>query len=456
MTRAKWLYIPIEIKVRELHSKVLLAAEAAARGYTVVLGRKSELSAFSLALPKGIYIGFGAHKNFYEQYKVLKKRGTVNVIMDEEGLVTFSPEMFQRTRLSHETLSQINTSIAWGAYQKAMVRDYLDVDSTTKVFAAGNPRFDILSPKFNNVLSDDVVAIKNKYRKYIMIVSSFGSCNHFIGKEGYLKSLRDKKVVQSDADEQFFKSYFELKENNLSKYMETIPKIAENYADYDFIIRPHPSENRSLWDKLAEDHNNIHVESNGNIQSWLIGSTAIIHHFCTTAIEAYVADIPSIALRFEASELLESELPYRCSYSADSLETLCTALDDITLNNARGLKEKRKKNERFYADYISNYPKADAHEKIINCCEDVAVYSKEGFRLWVLRLKLFIKKIIRSESSKSETAYIDHKFDQLALDEVRQIISKLSQSKGIFANLKVKKLGSYSCVISRSRNYRES
>ena len=50
------IYIPIEVKVRELEGRTLLALAAAERGHQVILGSKKEtlLSAVNGELPPGI------------------------------------------------------------------------------------------------------------------------------------------------------------------------------------------------------------------------------------------------------------------------------------------------------------------------------------------------------------------------------------------------------------------
>ena len=43
--KRRWLFLPIETKVRELDGKLLLAATAAERGWGVILGHKDNLAA---------------------------------------------------------------------------------------------------------------------------------------------------------------------------------------------------------------------------------------------------------------------------------------------------------------------------------------------------------------------------------------------------------------------------
>lgn len=447
MIKRKWLYLPVEIKVRELHSKVLLACEAAAKGYTVVIGRKSEISAISQKLPSGIYLGFGAHKNFAKQYARLKDLGHNVHILDEEGLVTFSKEVFHRTRLSHEAISLIKKAYTWGEFQKSMIEDFLPSQVSIDIQATGNPRFDILSNKFRNILLAETSSKREKYGKYILVVSSFGSCNHFLGRDKYFSSLKEKNIIQSDDDEKFFKGYFSLKERNLEGFIDTLPALADKYSDYNFIIRPHPSENPALWHEAAKSHSNIHVESDGDIQVWLLGASAAVHHFCTTALEAFMADVPSIALRVEKSDIYESNLPYNCSYEANSYEDMCVALDDILQNNAQLLSEKRSHFASYYRDYIANFICGSAHENIVKNFDKEPLFSRRGYLLYALILRLKIKSLMSQLRPKINNEYSDHKFNKLDLSEIVSLIDEFAKIKSDYCKVKASKIGDYSFIV---------
>ena len=51
-----WLLLPIEIKAREFHAKVLQAAVAAERGFDVVLGEQNAMVRQLPWLPHGLYV----------------------------------------------------------------------------------------------------------------------------------------------------------------------------------------------------------------------------------------------------------------------------------------------------------------------------------------------------------------------------------------------------------------
>ena len=50
----RWLVIPLEVQVRELYARMLVAAIAADRGYDVLIGHDRVVRRLARHLPKGI------------------------------------------------------------------------------------------------------------------------------------------------------------------------------------------------------------------------------------------------------------------------------------------------------------------------------------------------------------------------------------------------------------------
>ena len=51
MSSLRWLIIPVEVKHREFHARVILSALAASRGYRVLLGKDTMIRRLAPALP---------------------------------------------------------------------------------------------------------------------------------------------------------------------------------------------------------------------------------------------------------------------------------------------------------------------------------------------------------------------------------------------------------------------
>jgi surface carbohydrate biosynthesis protein len=83
------IYLPIEVKVRELEGKVLLALAAAERGHTVILGEKKDTINMAKKghLPPGIVHDKSLTPGEYKliNYKQLKEHGHLVTSQDEES-----------------------------------------------------------------------------------------------------------------------------------------------------------------------------------------------------------------------------------------------------------------------------------------------------------------------------------------------------------------------------------
>ncbi len=422
---AKHLYIPVEVKVRELHAKVLLATVAARQGYHVVLGRKAELMDLTNHVSRGTFLGLWAQENFLKFYKNLKSRGFTTAVMDEEGLVTFSDDIYRSIKLSNDTLSNVDVFLSWGAYQSKVMKGCKPQPAPI-IAETGNIRFDILRPEFRHLLEKDVKALKEKYGRFILIVSSFGLCNHFSGAENYFEALKKNKVIRSDEDEKCLRGYMDLQHKIFCSLLDAIPRIAKEFPEHNIIVRPHPSEDFSRWTKAAGDATNVKIVHEGNIHPWLLASECDIHHFCTSALESFAADVPSIAYRPFKDPSIETDLPYRGSLHADTPESLILTLRRIVLGDHAELDAARRAARPYLANYIANLDGDFAFEKIldaigphtpdaeeISCC---TIYKRLG-RSFLVRIYRGLKKIIGRSGN-----YVDHKFASFQKRELEDII----------------------------------
>ena len=78
-------FIPIEIKDRELHGKIILAWEAVKRGYVVYIGDQREISTRCFELGIGIYHDKSLAKTKLNFFKNLKKSGIQNFSLMRRG-----------------------------------------------------------------------------------------------------------------------------------------------------------------------------------------------------------------------------------------------------------------------------------------------------------------------------------------------------------------------------------
>ena len=66
-------------------------------------------------MPKGIYYGLGIAENYNIFFKKLSKLGHIVVVGEEEGLITYSDEMYLEMRISPKTIRHVDLIFTWGS-----------------------------------------------------------------------------------------------------------------------------------------------------------------------------------------------------------------------------------------------------------------------------------------------------------------------------------------------------
>lgn len=452
---SKILYVPVEIKVREFHAKILLAAEAARRGYDVVLGRKAEVMDLVRRWPNGVFMGLWAQENFLSFYKDLKARGFLSVVMDEEGLVTFSDEMYKNFKLCPRTLAEIDAFMTWGDYQARVVRT-CEAKPEPEIVSTGSVRIDVLRPEFSSILDRDVAAIKQEYNKTILIISSFGLANHYDSVETYFESLRKNLIIRNDEDEAFLWAYTALQKDAFEGLVDAVPLLAKAFPDHTIILRPHPSENHKPWQNIADKHENVVVRGDGNIHAWLMACDVMVHHFCTTSLEAYVAGVPAIAFRPRKDETLETNLPYWSSLEAMTPDVLLEKVKAIIAGDVTEVQAVREAAKPVLAGYMHEPVGGASCDVMLDVidrlskgrtfgCLDDGILRKEAF---VSNFKDFARRLKRRIMRQSVN-YIDHKFSELSEVEIKEGLKALAKQRPEYASLKLRQVNKFTYVISQ-------
>lgn len=415
------LYIPVEVKNREFFAKVFLASHAARKGFNVILGRKSELNELVVGMPPGIYYGLGAFENLKSFYDRLQRLGFAVVVNEEEGLVTYSDSMYVDMRISGETLGHIEELLTWGGEnQRVLTRAFPDKEG--KFHVTGNPRFDLLKLQNHNVYADEMAQIEKKYGKFALVCTSFSSINHFDRNLDYIQSLIEKKTLRSESSIESFKRYREVKAKTFAAFLEAISRLAEENPETCIVVRPHPSENPDAYRDLETRYANIHVDVRFSVHPWIIKAQALVHHYCTTSLEALAVGTPRFALRPVNDPLSEKEFPFSCSVECNTVEKLVQEVSRC-LTQGRENFEKSPLPED-YSWYVSNIGDQLATEAIVErfcrVCEKAGLKSRTGgVRALQRRGAYMVKKRLRGlVRRKGLQGYVDHKFPHLSLEEV--------------------------------------
>ena len=286
---SKIIFFPIETINRELDSRLIITTEALKSGYEVVVGEKSEVIAYAKEKSNGIIL----YKDFSSQseklFKSLKLVGIRIYAIDEEGLVWLNSDDYL-TRVSIESIRQCEKIFLWGDTQLSLLKSKLNYDSD-KLIMIGNPRIDLLHEKFSHfhlLESSNYIA---KHRKFIIVITNFPAAHwnpRLYGSENYLVHQLNRGRAVSEKQVEFFEKQVEYQKLLSQEYNIMLGKLKNDFPEYDLIIRPHPDEDSSYYEKIINQNANVFMNRSGCTSHWLFNSSAVIFSGSTTGIEAYL------------------------------------------------------------------------------------------------------------------------------------------------------------------------
>jgi surface carbohydrate biosynthesis protein len=168
------IYLPIEVKLRELEGKMLLAMVAAERGHVVIIGEKKDTLNLAKAgkLPPGVVHdkSFTPGQYKIDYFKKLKEYGHFISGQDEEtGLLDESFDDFATRRFSEETISLADKVFAWGAHDAQSLREIYP-NYKNRIIATGSPRVDLWRSEFDSYYKKSTT-VRNPD---ILVASNFG------------------------------------------------------------------------------------------------------------------------------------------------------------------------------------------------------------------------------------------------------------------------------------------
>jgi len=325
------IYIPIEIKVRELEGRTLLAIAAAERGHSVIVGEKKDTIGLALkgALPPGLIHmkSITPHQSMIETLTGLRELGHKITVQDEEsGLLDESYDTFARLRFSEKTISLIDRVCTWGHYDERSLKKMYP-SHTPKFSVTGSPRVDFWRRDFSEYYHGINDADSLDGKPYIMIVSNFSgplNVNPFwnimarLNKAGYFE--REDGRERHEFENAAYQTKL------IGEFVFMIRELATAYPDHNILVRPHPVESVDGWEKLIGDVPGVFVNRDGTISRWIRNAEVIIHNGCTSAIEASIAGENRIAYRPIPHEI-EREIPNKVSLNAYSMDELKGFID---------------------------------------------------------------------------------------------------------------------------------
>lgn len=301
--------LPIETKVREFHGKLWTGLNLVERGYEVVLGHVGEVrSTLDLTEPE-LYVTKDPADPSIDLFDELRSAGISVCGLDPEGGVL--PDIDAYTRRKSRALGHLDGYFAWGEVQANALRDHYG--DAAEIFVTGDPRFDLLHQPYRALYEKEAAGMTERYGDYVLVNTNFGIANPI--EDELVRRALEKALDTATGRYNYNQRVFHL-------FVESLLWLQAELDETNIVIRPHPSENIARYESTFGRYDNVHVEFEGDVRTWIAGANAVIHHDCTTGIESAMMEKPVFSYRPVEDRRYEAELPQTVSEQVFDREAL--------------------------------------------------------------------------------------------------------------------------------------
>lgn len=438
--KRKWLILPVETKSRELYGKMLLSCVAAEKGWGVLIGSKSA-TRDAPGLPKGVILDKSISPGRLKDIESLQLNGQRVSVCDEEGLLYVNLKWYEQRRFEKASFEKIDYFFAWGQQHKADILQILGAINSDKIVVSGNPRFDLLREEFHGIYKKSSSHLKAKYGRIILINSNFLFVNSGApDSKDYLSYLKSIGKITDLENEETWRRLISFGQKNLDYFIRMLPRLSDEFPEHTIVIRPHPSEDDSLWIRAASGLPNVKVLFEDSANEWILSSEVSIQNNCTTAVEAFMLDKPAISYRPFRDDEIEFKLPNAVSFEAYDLDGLVNTVRRLVSSkdfaSDRNLIEEREKQFGFARSYISNVQGRLASDTIMDTLGKLSLPEAEPVFSESLG-SLFKRTIGKVKKFLNKDVYTSKKFPGISLSEVRGILAEFQHTSNRFHNIKI-------------------
>ena len=347
----KLIYIPIEIKARELVSKLLFIAENINEKFVFFIGDKMATKNAILTLGKGVY--FYKSINWYDAPHInrVKSKGNKYVSQDEESGATQSNQsnfrLILNRRSSEQNLSLVDKVFTWGDFdQKGWHSRYYKYKK--KIIKTGSPRIDLWREKIYVKIFEDEISYLKKYSPFIFIPSTFVSSNNWLKKLIKLEE-KTKKAIKNESitfTKKRIDQYKHLYKGFLG-YVKLIKKLSIDFPNHKILVKPKPEENINDWKKKfnQKKYSNIVIDNKFELTAYIAASECVIFIDSTAGIQSAIMGKKTISYNPSNLKSLRN-FANKCVPNAKNYKTLKKFIKQDIIKEQLSLQKKI--NKRFY------------------------------------------------------------------------------------------------------------
>jgi surface carbohydrate biosynthesis protein len=441
------LLIPVELQVRELDAKLLLACVAAQRGFPAIIGPRREMHYHIPSFPRSIYLSKSATSGSKTVFRNLRRLGHEVVAWDEEALVHLPPETYYKRRLSPETLKHVSCLFAWGEENAELWRQYQQLPPGLPIHITGHPRGDLMRPELRSLYEEEIKRINRTYGDFILVNTNFNQVNAYYSDMNLVKPPANpgqkpelsRRAIGMGMSREYAEGFTRHKKAIFEDFQQLIPALDRAFPDYTIVVRPHPVENQEVYQSIAEKCQRVHVINEGNVVPWLMAAKALVHNGCTTGVEAYMLGVPTVTYRKTVDDVYDHDyhrLPNLVSIECFGLDQLQVTLAKIIAGDATDNDSDKRRAIMDHHLAAFNGPLAcermvDVFEKINNGhFQQPAVAIQQRLKTWFWANKRRIKKRFRGyfpDMSHNRAEFLRHRYPGISMEELKALVSRFQE-----------------------------
>ena len=340
----KKILISVDHKWRDLPSSVFLKLKLESKGYEVHLCRDALIPFYEEGIRPDAVIFVHLYSKERQQYaKELKKRNIKVYLLPTEGIPTLKSYRKFASGFFND-LSGVEEQFCWNNHMRKLVEKNNTLKKATTI---GVPRFDFYDKRLKDILlsKKDFCSKYNLQKEYpiITLATNFTQAQFFKKNKDFFdrdsKKLGYKKIF--DSKSKGSEDILEIDFNSRNITMAFFELIVKKFKKCNFILKTHPSEDFIFYKdffekKLTRYQNRIALVNQEYIWDILNVTDIELSRSCTTAVESWLLNLPTIELRLNKEEWYISEEfssgSYKLNSESEYIETINQILNGLEID----------------------------------------------------------------------------------------------------------------------------
>lgn len=283
--------------MRDLDARILLALHAIQAGWEVVFGQQWLLTHNAAHMPPGVFLFKGANRIQAQWMQDCARHGHLVTACDEEATPVASHSILQKN-IDPAGFKAMRYFFTQGPnHHRALLEKFPDAAHMFRM--VGSTRLDLLRARFRLAREDRVKELRDRYGDFILINTNFGYANSNWGSPEKFEAIMKNVGIydpDNESDREMVRNRYEFEKTTMDAFMAMLPKLAERHPDINIIVRPHPGEDKALWEREVNSKiPNAEALFDGSVVDWILASRLLIQNSCTTGIEAAFLNKPCVS-----------------------------------------------------------------------------------------------------------------------------------------------------------------